>query len=68
MFSRMFRVFSDIWDGTFSRGSIGFELWTVICEECPEALSELTKAFEVELFADASLGSEYVSRSRWWQN
>ena len=53
----MFRALFDIWDGAFSRGIIGFKVWSVFCEECSEVCSEPTGATEVELFADASLGS-----------
>ena len=47
----MFRALSDIGDEAFSRGTIGFELWIVFCEES----SEPTGASEVELFADVMM-------------
>ena len=57
----MFRALSDIWDGAFSRDIIGFELWVVFVESVQRYDQRL-------LFADASLGSEYVSGKRQLQN
>ena len=39
----MFRALPDIWDGTFSRIIIGFELWTVFVksvQRCVQSLLE----------------------------
>ena len=53
----MLRALCEIWDGAYCRGIIGFELWTVFCEECSEVCLEPTGGSAVGLFADALLGS-----------
>ena len=62
----MLRALSDIWDVAFCRGIIGFELWTVFCEECSEVCSELTGASELELFADVPSISRPPSQMLQW--
>ena len=54
----MFGVLSDILDEAFCRGVIGFEVWTVFCEESLEVCSDPTGASEIGGFSDASLDLE----------